>query len=272
MSGKGRGVRLEKLLEVGIKSLLLNNLRDSGQLTQSSLIMNELTVGGFERRADLSLLDKGKLITFEIKSASDSLNRLGGQIAKYLEYFDKVTVIADKKHVKRVLAITPSNVGVWELKSDGFTIRRKGVLARRIEKQKLIEMMDVTELSKLANQNNIKCDRDRYSLEEHLSTVSYASLRENVKLCLERKFRSVNSQFWKSTANNKISISDLDYLSRFKGARDRIGLKRSKSENFWKNIDTYVQDFESYTLENSKDLPNHHQCRLHRNRHRNEVV
>lgn len=116
-----------KMLETDIKSVILNYLRNKGELCHSSTIISELTVNKFSRRVDLAIIEKGKAYAFEIKSAADSLNRLEGQVTEYLNYFDKVIVVADSRHANKILSLVPRNVGVWEIRANKVVILQRGM-------------------------------------------------------------------------------------------------------------------------------------------------
>ena len=135
----------KRALEPELKAMLLNHLRNRKSLSCSDTIMNEFTVGDFSRRVDLALIRDCELIGFEVKSEADSLYRLEGQTQKYLEYFDKVVIVAASKHIPSILSLVPNNVGVWEVLGDRIVIRRRGIKKRISKKLSFIEMMRVSE-------------------------------------------------------------------------------------------------------------------------------
>ncbi|MBZ0185925.1 MAG: sce7726 family protein, partial [Candidatus Obscuribacterales bacterium] len=71
------------------------------------LIVDELGVLEGSYRVDLALIDR-QLQGFEIKSASDNLNRLPAQQKHFGSVFDRMTLVCDQKHVKEAMAIVPS--------------------------------------------------------------------------------------------------------------------------------------------------------------------
>ncbi|MBK9142361.1 MAG: sce7726 family protein [Candidatus Melainabacteria bacterium] len=76
-------------------------------LARQPLIVDELGVLEGSFRVDLALIDD-ELHGFEIKSASDNLNRLPSQQENYCRVFDRMTLVCDQRHVKEAMAIVPS--------------------------------------------------------------------------------------------------------------------------------------------------------------------
>ncbi len=66
-----------KYFESDIKALLIQFLMEKNILSEDAIIINELTVDKYARRADIVLLKKDELHAYEIKSDADSLTRLG---------------------------------------------------------------------------------------------------------------------------------------------------------------------------------------------------
>ncbi len=114
------------LLENDIKAMLINDMARRGLVCGSDVLINELTLNKFKRRADLVVAGKSGLHAYEIKSEADSLYRLEGQIEDYLKYFDKVTIVTHSRHTPKILETVTKNVEVWELKNTGFKIIRRG--------------------------------------------------------------------------------------------------------------------------------------------------
>lgn len=95
-----------------IKAAVVDRLFRAGALKDAVLI-NEMVIANWSRRVDLAVAN-GHLHAFEIKSDLDTLRRLTGQVATYLDRFDKVTVVTTSKFVKIVRDQTDDRVEVWE--------------------------------------------------------------------------------------------------------------------------------------------------------------
>lgn len=204
---------INKILEPEIKSTLINYLVRKRVFESDDSIINEFTVGDFSRRVDLALVKKNTLLAFEVKSEADNLSRLEGQTNKYLEYFDKVIVVTAPKHTKKALDMTPDNVAVWEVLGESIIIKRRGKLNKYHSKSKLIELMTLTELVKLARNLNIKSHNNkRRVLVESLLAAPCYRLRENAIECLKKRYKSTNEAFTKETNSRLTTPLDLGLL------------------------------------------------------------
>jgi len=256
---------MTKVLETDIKSLVLNELKTKNLLQKGSLVMNEYTIGNFSRRADLVVTTKNKMYSFEIKSASDSLNRLEGQVSKYQEYFDKVIVVADPKFIPKILDLVPNEIGVWEASSNNLSIKRRGVQSAKVDNSKLIDHMDVADLSKIATFLNIDCKKDRNSLVKCLSNAPNKLLRAKVFETFERKFGNISERLWNATLDSPIESHHISKLSRFREAKQREEQQKVQSQMFWENFEKHLQRLQDFAVEyaNSTNQPNRLQCQSH---------
>lgn len=81
----------------------------------TACMLSEFRVGTC--KADLAILN-GTATVYEIKSERDSLARLSNQIENYKKVFANVYVIASKSHVRKVIEMTPEDVGVMSLSQE----------------------------------------------------------------------------------------------------------------------------------------------------------
>lgn len=221
------------MLEVDIKAHLLTHLHRKHLITEDTLIASELTVGGFSRRADLAILSSKDFIAYEIKSASDNLNRLSGQIHDYLKYFDKVIVVVDSKHLKATLQSTPENVGVWELVKKQFIVRRRGVKQKIKDKSALSSFLTSNEIAKLTPVSLEKDDRK--SQKKYMLKANTAKdIREVAFKLLHRKFSQTSFHFLQKL-NNKVEITNLDIesLSLYIPERRALEKKKALKSKLW---------------------------------------
>ena len=77
-----------------------------------SKIVEEMELPAASARIDMAVIN-GHLHGYEIKSASDTLNRLPGQIEAYTKVFDYVSVVTEGKYYNKILENVPSWVGVY---------------------------------------------------------------------------------------------------------------------------------------------------------------
>lgn len=76
-----------------------------------SLVIDELGIFEGKYRMDVAVINR-QLHGYEIKSAADNLNRLPAQQASYNMIFDRITLVADEKHVPEAFKILPAHWGL----------------------------------------------------------------------------------------------------------------------------------------------------------------
>lgn len=94
------------------KNLIANKLLMGRHSLRTSTMLSEFRVGA--NKADCVIINDISTC-YEIKTDFDNLNRLKGQLASYLELFDKVYVVVSDKHLKSVLIAVPEEVGIINL-------------------------------------------------------------------------------------------------------------------------------------------------------------
>jgi hypothetical protein len=241
-----------RLLEPDIKAMVLNYLRITGNLLQEFSIINEFTIDKHSRRVDLAIATDKHLFAYEIKSEADSLYRLNGQTEKYLEYFDKVIIVAAPKHINGILKTVPKNVAVWEVTKSKVIVKQRGKILAVKDKPISISLMKVSELLKLANNLNIVLElKSRRYLETTLQIATKSILRKSAMQSITNRFNLTTSLFWKSVGDCSIQPKDIFLLSPY--AKDRNALKAIKKTNadFWEHKSVGSKE-DPYLLEMSK--------------------
>jgi hypothetical protein len=76
-----------------------------------SKVVEELRLSPASAQIDIAIIN-GAFHAYEIKSASDTLNRLPNQVECYSKIFDYITVVTEEKYKDKVLRLTPAWVGV----------------------------------------------------------------------------------------------------------------------------------------------------------------
>ena len=209
---------MDKSLEMDIKVRFLNHLRQRNLINRDVTIINEFVIDQSSRRVDMAIFNDKHAHAIEIKSEKDSLFRLNGQIESYLKYFDKITVIAARKHIKGVLADVPANVEVWEVYKEKFRIVRRGRISVVKNKEHLLQILRVNELFTLSKAIGCKnCPKIRRKLVEAVSAAPLKKIRNAVVCSLKERYKISNELFWRMSENTitKESIRVLS-LSEFK--------------------------------------------------------
>ena len=231
----------QRLLEPEIKAMILNHLKDRNKLNQGTTIINEFTVDSYSRRVDLAITNKKHFIAFEVKSEADSLNRLVGQTQKYLEYFDKVIIVAASKHIDKIIETVPPNIAVWEVCYGRLKIRKRGKIIPIANKSKFIGLMKANELLKLCNKLSLSPkSKNRYSVVKALENVSLNTLRESTLQYIEERYRMTNSLFWQNLGSMRALPEHVELLSPYREERRYKITQKAEKEAFWEQRATFI--------------------------------
>lgn len=97
-----------------IRSILAEN--------PTSLVVDELGLMEGAFRVDLAVINS-RLYGYEIKSYSDNLDRLPSQQLTYNKIFDRMTLVADERHVSKAVQLVPQWWGLISARTEaGQTI------------------------------------------------------------------------------------------------------------------------------------------------------
>ena len=215
----------QKQLEPDIKAAVINRLLASGWLSRGDTVGNEFTLR-YSRRADLVVAERGRLLGFEIKSESDSLKRLEGQIDTYRAYFDKVIVVAAPKHIPTILKASPWSVEVWECHNAQIKVRKRGKVMLNKDHAKLLDLLTARELAVLAREVKIKpAYRARRGWVEALLSAPIGKIRAAVMRAFEQRYDLSSKDFWEQVGDKAATAVDTEYLSPYH--QDRIAIKES---------------------------------------------
>ncbi len=174
----------ECLKEADYKIATIEWLVDKGHINGDAVLINELPVNNFNRRADL-VVANGKLHAFEIKSDADSLSRLSGQIETYLSFFDKVTVVCSPKYTSRALMMLPESVQILELNNNH-------------NDKKIMKMIRRGKTKKISSPFYYLSFVEKKTLRTSLKEqgLEYNQGESRISMC--RKFDSLPQKTWRS--------------------------------------------------------------------------
>jgi len=110
---------------------------------EDTLIVDELNLCQGDARIDVAVIN-GIMHGYEIKSESDTLERLPGQISIYNQVLDKVTVIVGLNHYDKVVNLVPDWWGIKVVAHNkkGFEIKTR----KRNKKNKDVNPYSVAQL------------------------------------------------------------------------------------------------------------------------------
>jgi hypothetical protein len=181
------------LSEREIKLAVIAHLEKKSAL-QDGVVINELPVANWSRRADLAVAN-GKLQAFEIKSDFDSLRRLDAQIALFATRFDKVVVVTTSRFLSSALERLPPFVEIWEAARRGSEIDlrvvRRGQIREIKNRHILASYLQKSEIASFIRSNSLEAppNASRDQLEEILNVLPISRLRQFVFSRLKQRYR-----------------------------------------------------------------------------------
>lgn len=140
--------KMHKIAEARLKAAVIDRLMSSSHVDDDAVLISEMTVANWSRRADL-VLANGNLWAFEIKSEADSLSRLAGQIQTFRTHFEKLTLVVASRFENKVLRTLPEGVGLWVETGDGFLVERVRPRLTALSAEASISLMTANELRRL---------------------------------------------------------------------------------------------------------------------------
>ena len=163
--------------ESSIRKALLHFLSQRGDA--SCVFLSELFIDGLTRRADL-VVANGNLVAFEIKSASDKLTRLEGQLEAYKKSFEATTIVCAHKHLSNVRKLAPSGVGILVVSEDGGFLEIRRSKLGKIKKQAWIQYLPVAEIKSFLRLNDVRVSRSsgRSDLVRECERLPYLLIRD----------------------------------------------------------------------------------------------
>jgi hypothetical protein len=97
-----------------------------------SKVVDELNLPVAKARIDIAVIN-GAFHGYEIKSASDTLQRLPSQIEAYTKVFDYLSVVTEKKYSEKILQFIPKFIGLIECSENSIQVIRKPKLNKNKE-------------------------------------------------------------------------------------------------------------------------------------------
>ncbi|EGQ9179603.1 sce7726 family protein [Vibrio alginolyticus] len=230
--------------EADYKVATIDWLINRGYLEHDAVLINELPVDNFSRRADL-VVANGKLHAFEIKSDADSLARLQGQIETYLAFFDKVTLVCSPKFTNKAIEMLPNMVEILELEinSQGdasLKVKRRGRIEKVGTASDFLSFVDKRHLVTSLKSKKLACQlsETRSALNAKLSRLPKSHWRNLVLDYLKNKYRPTYQSFL-ANKHDITEVSDLTYLSpqKLQTEPDQMDITRTRDDVWEINID-----------------------------------
>lgn len=181
--------------EADLKAAVVDRLFDSGVVDEDAVIISEMVIADWTRRADI-VLANGSLVAFEIKSPADSLSRLEGQLASLRQSFEKVILVVAPRFEEKVLQIAGDGVGVWVANRDGELKERQRAKKKALSRQAAVNLMTTAELRRLLLCNGVTGHRlARHELYELALRLPDADLANAARNAVKARHRARHEAF-----------------------------------------------------------------------------
>lgn len=185
-------------------------------------IVEEMGIWSNSVRVDLAVIN-GELSGFEIKSDSDTLDRLPHQAEIYNKVFDRVTLVVGERLAPKALAAIPPWWGcsIAKMKGDGvtLTVRRKGRRNPSPDPELIAQMLwkdeAIAALAKHGLDRGWRSKRSGEICNRLVNSLSFETLTHHVRSAL--KARSKLGQIVSGDLNVPIHVV-ADPTARISGA------------------------------------------------------
>ncbi|MBX9687547.1 MAG: sce7726 family protein [Candidatus Obscuribacterales bacterium] len=174
------------------KALYATELARLSKEDPSTRIVEEFCISGGKVRVDVSAIN-GQLHGYEIKSAVDNLERLPRQQKYYNQIFDRITIVADEKHVVKAMKIVPQWWGLITASSHAHgTVLEQIWPARQnyeIDASALVQLLWRDEALSILRVNGIgrglSQKSRKYLWKVMLSCLDLPTIKSSVRNCLK---------------------------------------------------------------------------------------
>ncbi|PBJ14362.1 sce7726 family protein [Flavobacterium sp. ACN6] len=153
-----------------------------------SKIVEELSLPVAKARIDIAVIN-GSLHGYEIKSASDTLQRLPAQIEAYTKVFDFLSIVTEEKYGQKILDYVPDWIGVLicnekngvksinELRKPIKNESRESIyIAKLLWREELMECLEELQIKfRKKDRNWLLCE----ALSSNLDTDSISAIVRN---------------------------------------------------------------------------------------------
>lgn len=149
-----------KTREIDIRNYLHSKVLKEHEDMNDAKIIDELKLCQGEAIIDIAVFN-GSINGYEIKSDSDTLERLPKQMEIYNKVFNKMTIVTGDKYIDNIFNIVPEWWGIIKVingtsKIDNFVVVRENRENKYIDSTALIQLLWKDEILELLDLFNIK--------------------------------------------------------------------------------------------------------------------
>ncbi len=195
--------------EVDIKLHLIDYLLSKHDAS-CMVIGSEVSFYFGSRRADIVSVSGEEAAVYEIKSASDNIDRLSYQLQSYRDYFDKCYVVCEESNLMRVRKACPKTVGIIVVSDESTTLIRKSYHYRKHDKLVLLDSLSIAALKQLSTKaRNLSKAEVCEEISQHFTLHAVRSLsRKHLYNRLKDSYLSFLNDRGKATnADDLITLS-----------------------------------------------------------------
>lgn len=181
-----------------IRKLLHPYLKRENKKYKDTIIIDEFDLCSGLSRIDIAVVN-GVIHGYEIKSEEDTLNRLPNQINYYNKSLEKISIITNKSHLKRIRELVPNWWGVLTVKNDDkknvVTEIRKAKSNPQLDANSLLQILWKDELISIIDKHKIEASvySNKRKLRESISnSLDISILSQEVRSALKSR------QNWRS--------------------------------------------------------------------------
>lgn len=181
-----------------IRKLLRPYLKKENKKYKDTIIVDEFDLCSGLSRIDVAVVN-GVIHGYEIKSEEDTLNRLPNQINCYNKSLEKITIITNESHLKRIRGLVPKWWGVLLVKNDG-----KREIVSELRKAKSNPQLDADSLLQILWKDELVSIIEKYELDVSVH-FNKKKIRESIYnsidisvICQEVRSALKSRQNWRS--------------------------------------------------------------------------
>ncbi|PEJ21564.1 hypothetical protein COE80_25670 [Bacillus pseudomycoides] len=185
---------MEKLKDYHVREELFKYLEGLYINCSDTIIINELGICQGQSRVDVAVVN-GIMHGYEIKSESDTLERLPRQIEYYNKVFDRVTIVVAVDYLEHVKKMVPKWWGIISVRNRQGEIKlkklRQGRANKKIDPFAVSQFLWKDEALEILKEKGLQrgyLSKPKRAILEHLAeTIEINELKDLVNLQLKQR-------------------------------------------------------------------------------------
>jgi len=202
--------------DIDIRNFLNSVILEKYKSDPDTKIISELDVCYGNARIDVAVINS--IITgYEIKSDSDTLQRLPKQIELYSKVFDKINIVSGTVYINKILNLVPDWWGVIEIISDnigitGYNEIRQPALNKSIDAYSLSQLLWKSESLELLGQYSLSKGLSNKTIKTIWIAISNNIPLENIQEFV--RFKLKNRLNCRTVKPVRLSPKSFDYQKK----------------------------------------------------------